>query len=56
MIFDVTPITKQVTTSESFTASLRTASFGPLLAVLTILFGQGMGIAFGLSEDAIKVA
>lgn len=39
---------------ESFTASLRTASLGLALAVITILFGQGMGIVFGLNEDAIK--
>ncbi|NCQ36254.1 hypothetical protein GW813_14505, partial [bacterium] len=25
-----------------------------MLALLTILYGQGMGIAFGLNEDAIK--
>lgn len=38
----------------SLTASLRTASLGLALAVLTILFGQGLGIVFGLNEDAIK--
>lgn len=43
-----------MTTTESFTASLRTASLGLALAVLTILYGQGMGIVFGLNEDAIK--
>lgn len=43
-----------MTTSESFTASLRTASLGLVLAVLTILFGQGIGIVFGLNENAIK--
>jgi len=32
----------------------RTLSIGLLLAVLTILFGQGMGIVFGLNEAAIK--
>lgn len=36
------------------TASLRTASLGLALAVLTILFGQGLGIVFGLNEDSIK--
>ena len=39
---------------ESLTSSLRAASAGLVLAVLTILFGQGMGIVFGLNEDAIK--
>ena len=34
--------------------NLRAASHGLVLAVLTILFGQGMGILFGLNEDAIK--
>jgi len=37
-----------------FTPSLRAASAGLVLAVLTLLFGQGMGIVFGLNEDAIK--
>ncbi len=41
-------------TISSFTANLRTASVGLILAILTILFGQGMGVAFGLNEDAIK--
>jgi hypothetical protein len=54
MIFDDTHTTKNMTTSESFTAGLRTASLGLVLAVLTILFGQGMGIVFGLNEDSIK--
>jgi len=40
--------------AESHTTSLRGASAGLLLAVLTLLFGQGMGIVFGLNEDAIK--
>jgi hypothetical protein len=40
--------------SEPLTSSLRAASFGLVLAVLTLLFGQGMGIVFGLNEDAIK--
>jgi hypothetical protein len=39
---------------KSFTASLRSASFGLSLAVLTLLFGQGLGIVFGLNEEAIK--
>ena len=32
----------------------RATSVGLLLAVLTILFGQGMGIVFGLNEATIK--
>ncbi len=32
----------------------RVASVGLVLAILTILFGQGMGIVFGLNEDLIK--
>ena len=36
------------------TLNLRAASLGLTLAVLTLLFGQGMGIVFGLNEDAIK--
>ncbi len=35
-------------------SSLRAASIGLVLAVATILFGQGMGIVFGLNEDLIK--
>jgi len=35
-------------------SNLRAASVGLMLAVLTILFGQGMGIVFGLNEDIIK--
>src|SRR5664279_116634 len=38
----------------SLTINLRAASLGLALAVLTILFGQGMGIVFGLNEDVIK--
>lgn len=33
---------------------VRPALPGVLLAVFTLLFGYGMGIAFGLNEDAIK--
>lgn len=40
--------------SETLTAGLRAASLGLALAVLTLLFGQGMGIVFGANEDAIK--
>ena len=37
-----------------FQSNLRTTYLGLLLAVATILFGQGLGIIFGLNEDAIK--
>lgn len=40
--------------STTLTANLRAASLGLALAVLTILFGQGMGIVFGLNEDVAK--
>lgn len=40
--------------SESFASSLRAASLGLALAVLTLLLGQGLGVVFGLNEDAIK--
>jgi len=40
--------------SAPLTSHLRAASAGLVLAVLTLLFGQGMGIVFGLNEDAIK--
>jgi len=39
---------------DALISQLRAASLGLMLAVLTILFGQGMGIVFGLNEDAIK--
>jgi len=38
----------------SLSSGLHAASFGLLLAVLTVLFGQAMGIVFGANEDAIK--
>lgn len=34
--------------------SFRPALLGLVLALLTILYGQGLGIAFGLNEDSIK--
>jgi hypothetical protein len=37
-----------------FLSNLRTTAVGLLLAILTILFGQGMGIVFGLNEASIK--
>jgi hypothetical protein len=33
---------------------LRPAGLGLVLAILTLLFGQGMGVVFGLNEEAIK--
>ena len=38
----------------SLTPGLRSALVGLGLALLTILYGQGMGIVFGLNEDAIQ--
>jgi hypothetical protein len=35
-------------------ASFRPALFGLGCAVLTLLFGQGLGVVFGLNEDLIK--
>ena len=40
--------------SPSFRTNLQAALVGLLLAIFTILFGQGMGIVFGLNEDIIK--
>jgi len=40
--------------SSRLTPSLRPVLIGLVLALLTILYGQGLGIAFGLNEDAIK--
>lgn len=36
------------------TSNLRPVLVGLGLALITILYGQGMGIVFGLNEDAIK--
>lgn len=41
-------------TTPSLNQNLSAATLPLALAVLTILFGQGMGIVFGLNEDAIK--
>lgn len=41
-------------TIHSITFHIHAASVGLALAIITILFGQGMGIIFGLNEDAIK--
>ena len=43
-----------ITSPNDFSSSLRAASLGLLFSILTILYGQGMGIAFGLNEDLIK--
>lgn len=40
--------------TQSLPSNLRAASVGLTLAILTLLFGQGMGIVFGLNEDLIK--
>ena len=40
--------------SSRLTPSLRPVLIGLVLALLTILYGQGLGIAFGLNEGAIK--
>lgn len=40
--------------THSLFSNLRAVSVGLMLAVLTILFGQGLGIVFGLNEDLIK--
>lgn len=39
---------------QSLSSRLRLSAFGMLFAILTIVFGQGTGIIFGLNEDAIK--
>lgn len=39
---------------DSVSARLHSALPGMLFAVLTLLFGFGLGIVFGLNEDAIK--
>lgn len=42
------------TAGNRLTPGLRSALVGLGLALLTILYGQGMGIFFGLNEDAIQ--
>ncbi len=37
-----------------FNSEIRTVRPGLLLAMLTLLFGIGMGVAFGVNEDGIK--
>ncbi|HEY5550874.1 MAG TPA: hypothetical protein VIK52_03235 [Opitutaceae bacterium] len=43
-----------MTTLERISPGMRSVLPGLALAMLTILLGQGMGIVFGLNEDAIK--
>ena len=42
------------TVSEQLLSGLRSTAAGLILAVLTVLYGQGMGIVFGLDEAIIK--
>jgi hypothetical protein len=42
------------TVSEQLLSGLRSTAAGLLLAVLTVLYGQGMGIVFGIDEAIIK--
>lgn len=44
---------KSEQSTHSTALNLRAATAGLMLAILTILFGQGMGIVFGLNEDVI---
>ena len=53
-VFTTNPCQGRQVTPHPLRSTLRAASVGLLLAVFTILFGQGMGIAFGLNEDLIK--
>ena len=39
---------------DDFKANLKTSAFGLIFAILTLLFGQGLGIVFGVNEDGIK--
>ena len=39
---------------DNLSSLLRPVRFGLILSILTILFGFGLGIAFGLAEDSIK--
>lgn len=45
---------KNVNALAPFKYNLRATYIGLILAVATILFGQGLGIIFGLNEDSIK--
>lgn len=40
--------------TSTLTPGLHAALTGMILALLTIMYGQGMGIFFGVNEDAIK--
>ncbi len=48
------PTTRTGTSAKSLRSQLRPASVGLVLATLTVLFGQMLGIIFGLNEDSIK--
>jgi len=52
--FSTIPMNSSLLSDRDFIARLRPALPGLLLAVLTLLFGFGLGIVFGLNEDAIK--
>ncbi len=43
-----------MSTPSSMSAAVRAVSPGLVFAVLTLLFGFGLGVVFGLNEDAIK--
>jgi hypothetical protein len=38
----------------TFRSQLQPGALGLILCILTVLFGQGLGVAFGVNEDAIK--
>jgi hypothetical protein len=52
--FSSIPMNSSLLSDRDFIARLRPALPGLLFAVLTLLFGFGLGIVFGLNEDAIK--
>ena len=52
--FSSIPMNSSPLSDRDFLARLRPALPGLLFAVLTLLFGFGLGIVFGLNEDAIK--
>lgn len=45
---------KSTMKTSSLTPGLHAALVGMIFALLTIMYGQGMGIFFGVNEDAIK--
>lgn len=54
MVAEFLPKQKSTMKTTSLTPSLRAALTGMLLALLTILYGQGLGIFFGVNEQGIK--